>query len=90
MLTMKWMTDNEGRLEATWNERNQSYVAPSYQTAETADHTAGAALTSVNTRPRARAAQVWNWLRERAGEFAGEPPLPWPCRRAFCTRSSPD
>ena len=75
MLIIKWMTDKEGRLVATWNGRNQSCVAPSYLTAETADHTAGSAATSFQTRPRARAAGVWNWLTERAGEFAGEPPL---------------
>ena len=75
MLKMKWTMDNEGRLVATWNGRNQTYVAPSYLTAETADHTAGSAMTSVQTQPRARVARVWNWLTERAGEFAGEPPL---------------
>lgn len=74
MMIMKWKTDNEGRLVATWNGRNQTYVVPSYLSAETADHTAGSAMTSAKTRPRARAAQVWNWLTEWAGEFAGEPP----------------
>jgi hypothetical protein len=49
---------------------------PSYLTAETADHIAGSVMTCVKTLLRARAGRVWNWLMERAGEFAGEPPLP--------------
>ena len=75
MMIMKWKTDNEGRLVATWNGRNQTYMTPSYPTAETADHRAGSAMTSVRTRPRARTGRIWNWLTERAGEFAGEPRL---------------
>jgi hypothetical protein len=76
MLKMRWTTGNEGRLVATWNGRNQAFVVPSYLTAETADHTAGSVRTSVKARLRARAVRAWNWLTERAGEFAGEPPLP--------------
>jgi hypothetical protein len=30
MLKMNWMTDNEGRLVATWSEVNQPAVTPSY------------------------------------------------------------
>jgi hypothetical protein len=76
MLNVKWTMDNDGRLVATWNIRNQGYVVPSYLTAETAVHAAGSAMTSAKARPWARATQVWNWLRERVSEFAGEPPLP--------------
>jgi hypothetical protein len=76
MVMMKWKTDNEGRLVATWHAGNQRYAAPSYLTTETADHIAGLAMTSVRTRPWAWAARGWNWLTERAGEFAGGPPLP--------------
>ena len=76
MLIMKWKTDNEGRLVATWHAANQRYAAPSYLTAETAEHTAGSAMTSVRTRPWAWAARGWNWMTDRAGEFAAGPPLP--------------
>ena len=76
MLNMKWTMDNDGRLVAAWNGRNQSYVAPSYLTAETAVHTAGSPMTSAKGRPWAWAGRVWNWLTARVSEFAGEPPLP--------------
>jgi len=76
MLIMKWNMDKDGRLVASWTGRNQGHAAPSYLTAETADHIAGSAMTSVRTPLRAQAARVWHWLTERAGEFAGEPPLP--------------
>jgi len=76
MLNVKWMMDNDGRLVATWNIRNQGYVVSSCLTAETAVHTAGSATTSAKARPWARAPQVWSWLAERVSEFAGELYLP--------------
>ena len=76
MLKMKWTIGDEGRPVATWNGHNQCYAAPSYLSAETADHTAGSALTSVKTQLRARAARAWSWLTERAGEFAAGLPIP--------------
>jgi len=50
MLKMKWTMDNGGRLVATWNGRNHSYIAPSYLTAETADHTASARASFAKAR----------------------------------------
>jgi len=73
MLKMKWTMDNDGRLVAAWTGRNRNNVAPSYLTAETADHTAGSAMPGFEIRPRAHAVPVSGWLTERAGEFAAEP-----------------
>ena len=73
MMIMQWRKDNEGRLAAAWTRCTRGCVAPSYLIAETAEHTAGSAET---TRIRARVARVWDWLTERAGEFAAGLPIP--------------
>ena len=65
MLKMKWTMANDSRLVATWNGRNHSYIAPSYLTAETAGHMAGATTTFAKARTSAQAARVWKWLTGR-------------------------